>query len=76
MSKRVPGPPRRGQSLSDLVENRLSSADWRAELVRLPLRPGGLRRGLNYIPEVSTCHDLLCLHTPSNTPQFTVYRNL
>ena len=38
MSKRVPGSMRTRQSLSDLIEGRLSSPDGRAELVRLATR--------------------------------------
>ena len=37
-SKRVPGSMRTRQSLSDLIEGRLSSPDGRAELVRLATR--------------------------------------
>ena len=38
MSKRVPGSMRTRQSLSDLIEGRLSTPDGRAELVRLATR--------------------------------------
>jgi putative transposase len=38
MSKRIPGSMRTRQSLSDLIEGRLSSPDGRAELVRLATR--------------------------------------
>ena len=38
MSQRVPGSMRTRQSLSDLIEGRLSSPDGRAELVRLATR--------------------------------------
>ena len=38
MPKRVPGSMRTRQSLSDLIEGRLSSPDGRAELVRLATR--------------------------------------
>ncbi len=38
MSKRLPGSMRTRQSLSDLIEGRLSSPDGRAELVRLATR--------------------------------------
>ena len=38
MSKRVPGSMRTRQSLSELIEGRLSSPDGRAELVRLATR--------------------------------------
>ncbi len=40
MSKRVPGSMRTRQSLSDLIEGRLSSPDARAELVRLTTAEG------------------------------------
>ena len=38
MLKRVPGSMRSRQSLSDLIEGRLSSSDGRADLVRLATR--------------------------------------
>ena len=38
MPRRVPGSMRTRQSLSDLIEGRLSSPDGRAELVRLATR--------------------------------------